>query len=416
MRKLLVLMITLGLLVFPSVNYGQSGQAASGVPPIAQPLVREGDFALRLAEVLELGSPTSEPEAESMLSAVGIAPENGWIADYPMTPDAVSELRSAVSEAADSDRLLLTRDEALAAFETLTEELGLGVACETSEEDESGEPPGEYPDYVTPRVVNNYYYNHGPPVLTYYLPPPSYYYLYSWVPYPFWYSGFFFGGYFILRDFNKVIVVDRGVAVVSNHVFHPKRRTHFALDPHKRFNRHRGVSSFRTGEKIHQHRGFRSPEDRRGAQSILNRSHRRHPTQPGGFTRPRGSFKPTGTVGRGTRAGMLSSESGDRGRERGTARALDRRQRSERRSTIDRSRNLGAHHENAQIRGGRAERRHFQPQQRSGTRRALNASPRGRPTRSFQARSSRGAREFSRGSEDQSRRSRFSARGGRGGG
>jgi hypothetical protein len=57
-------------------------------PPAAVPLVREGAFALNLA-ALSLDHPTSEVEAESILGTAGIAPSNGWIADYPVTPDII---------------------------------------------------------------------------------------------------------------------------------------------------------------------------------------------------------------------------------------------------------------------------------------------------------------------------------------
>jgi hypothetical protein len=416
MGKIFVLAITMGLLVLPSVNYGQPEQAASEAPPIAQPLVREGDFAMRLAEVLSIGSPASEPEAESMLSAVGIAPENGWIADYPVTPVTISELRSAVARAAGSNRLPMTRDEALGAFENLIGELGLSVASETSGEQGSGEPPKDYPDYVGPGIVNDYYYDQGPPVVTYYCPPPHYYYLYSWVPYPFWYSRFFFGGFFILRDFNKVIIVNRRKAVVSNHVFHRKSRRYYALGPDRRFRRHRGVSSFRAKGKIHQGRGFRSAGDRKGAQSILNRSFRRNPTHPG--PPARGSFKPRGTLGRGSSAGMLIPES--RGRRRNTgesASALERRLgRSGRSSILNRGGNLGTRREKARIRRGGTfvSRRSLRTQERSGAHRAFNASPRGGPTRKFSrgsaGRRSRGGRAFSRGFIGRSRRAGFSVK------
>ena len=56
----------------------QSDQSTSAVPPVAQPLVREGDFAIGLVKVLEIGIPQKEADAESMLDSAGIAPRNGW--------------------------------------------------------------------------------------------------------------------------------------------------------------------------------------------------------------------------------------------------------------------------------------------------------------------------------------------------
>lgn len=46
-----------------------------GAPPIEQSLVREGFFAIKLAEALKVGPVKSEGEAESMLASVGIGPQ-----------------------------------------------------------------------------------------------------------------------------------------------------------------------------------------------------------------------------------------------------------------------------------------------------------------------------------------------------
>src|SRR3974377_1091063 len=73
------------LLLFFSFGIGLREGNARTAPPISPPLVREGAFAVDLAVALNLGQPSSEAEAESMLGEVGIAPRNGWIADYPLT-------------------------------------------------------------------------------------------------------------------------------------------------------------------------------------------------------------------------------------------------------------------------------------------------------------------------------------------
>ena len=67
-----------GLLLMPLAGLSQSDQSTSAVPPVAQPLVREGDFAIGLVKVLEIGIPQNEADAESMLDSAGIAPRNGW--------------------------------------------------------------------------------------------------------------------------------------------------------------------------------------------------------------------------------------------------------------------------------------------------------------------------------------------------
>ena len=86
---------------------------------VEQGLVREGFFALKLAEGLKVGEVKSEAEAESKLALLGIAPKNGWIADYPLTPNIIRELRNGVGEAADSNKIAMNKDEAIKMFEDL---------------------------------------------------------------------------------------------------------------------------------------------------------------------------------------------------------------------------------------------------------------------------------------------------------
>src|SRR5512135_2601745 len=111
MNKMLIFLLTAGLLLTPGLVYAQPDQA-SAKAPISQPLVREGDFAVKLVEVLKIGKANNEAEAETMLTTAGIAPKNGWIADYPVTPDIIGELEKAVGEAADAKRLSMAKDEA----------------------------------------------------------------------------------------------------------------------------------------------------------------------------------------------------------------------------------------------------------------------------------------------------------------
>jgi hypothetical protein len=242
--------------------YVQPGEAATQGPPVAQTLIREGDFAVKLAEGLKIGQAKSEAEAESMLAAIGIAPKNGWIADYPVTPDIIGELQNAISSAVDSDKLGMNREEAVKTFQDLVAEQGLPVKAD------EGEAPAEPPEeYGESEAVNNYYYTEGPPVVTYYPPPWDYGYLYAWVPYPFWYTGFWFPGFFILSDFHLY----HGRNCISNHVIDPRTRASFTVDPATRAAGTAATAatsaSGRTGS-----RGFASPAARTGAASILNRS------------------------------------------------------------------------------------------------------------------------------------------------
>lgn len=295
----------------------QQGEAGTQAPPIAQTLIREGDFAVRLAEVLKIGQAKGEAEAESMLATVGVAPKNGWIADYPITPDIVGELQYAISQAADSKRLSLSRNEALIAFQGLTAEMGLSVVADTPGEVVQNGPPADYGQYSNPDVINNYYYNEGPPVVTYYPPPWDYYYMYAWVPYPFWWSGFWFSGFFILNDFHRPIYGHGGPCFVSNHYRdHGSQRVH-TVDP---VTRHNG-RAFRGEGDLSHGRGFRSAEARNGAASIYGRSYERsgHGNAPNGAnsTRPGGRFQAGHPANRGN--SPAASYSRTRGSERPSA-------------------------------------------------------------------------------------------------
>ena len=244
----------------------QSGETATQPPPIAQTLIREGDFAIILAEALKIGQAKNEAEAESTLASAGIAPKNGWIADYPVTPDIVGELQNAVGTAADSGNLGMKKDEALKAFRTTAVELQLPIIVEVPDRyAESPSPTAS--QYAEPSVINNYYDTEGPPVVTYYAPPPDYYYMYAWVPSPFWCSGFFFPGFFVLRDFHRVIFMHSHACVITNHIRDHRTGRIFAVDPARR-----QAGSILGGKDTPRGTGFNSTEARRGARSIFERS------------------------------------------------------------------------------------------------------------------------------------------------
>ena len=246
-----------------------SGRTAMQAPPIAQVLVREGDFAIKLAEALKIGQAKSEAEAESMLASAGIAPKNGWIADYPVTPDVIGELEKAIGEAADAKGLPMGKNEALRAFRTTAVELELPIVVEVP--DRYAESPSPTtPQYTEPSVVDNYYYTEGPPVVTYYPPPPDYYYLYAWVPSPFWWSGFYFPGFYILHDFHRVIFMDRHACVITNHIRDHRTGRIFTIYPERS---HEG-RTFGVGDTPHM-KGFNSAEAQNGARSISERSRQR---------------------------------------------------------------------------------------------------------------------------------------------
>ncbi len=307
------------------------GETATQPPSIAQTLIREGDFAIKLAEALKIGQVKNEAEAESTLASAGIAPKNGWIADYPMTPDIVGELQNAVGTAADSGKLGVKKDEALKAFRTTAVELELPIVAELPDGyAESSAPTAS--QYAEPSEINNYYDTEGPPVVTYYPPPPDYYYMYAWVPSPFWCSGFFFPGFFILHDFHRVIHRHGHACIITNHIRDHRTGRFHAIDPARRHAR--GIFE---GKDTPHRRGFNSAEARKGASSILERSRNRvglsRPSMPatGRGLRGRDSIYSGSGHGterriynRGSRPSGLNSHNGYQGRSSGVDRRTNR--------------------------------------------------------------------------------------------
>ncbi len=289
------LAVSMALVLMSAVAYAQTGQPSTSPPPLSQPLVREGDFAVALADALKIGPAADEAEAENALNQVGIAPRNGWIADYPVTPDIVGELQTAVGDAADAGRLSMGKDEALNAFQNVITQQALDVKMDTSGRD-LGDTSGV--EYAEPTVINNYYSTEGPPVVTYYAPPPDYSYLYTWVPYPFWWWDFWFPGFFVLTDFH-VRVHDHGHGhhghgeherghgeFVSNHYRDPHSGRMSRVDPTSRF---RG-GTLPAGERTR----WSSPSGQSGAQSI----YRTRRTPSGGATGVTSGRTPGVTGGR----------------------------------------------------------------------------------------------------------------------
>ena len=228
-RKVCLSAVFVLLLWLPLTLYAQEAEP----PSVGAPLVREGDFAIELSSALGLGQTEDEVEAESWLGEAGIAPRNGWIADYPVTPDIVGELQTSVGYAADANKISMGRDEAQNQLITVCTQFGLSVTPYTSS---TRALPPSCDNYPNPVIINEYYSDEGPPVVTYYCPPPDYYYLYAWVPYPFWWSGFWFSGFFILHDFHRHHFVHNRVKFVSNHFNDVKRNKVFRVDPVTRFN------------------------------------------------------------------------------------------------------------------------------------------------------------------------------------
>ena len=196
--KGLLTIVLMTMAAFAAVPVLVNAQTDGTAAPLSQPLVREGTVAARLSDVLKLGPVAGEAEAESALSAAGIAPRNGWIADYPVTPDIADELEASVMDAAETGILSLTKDAAVDAFRGVIAEYGLPAPADGA----AGSAEASPTDYPDAEAMNNYYESEGPPVVTYYAPPSDYAYMYDWVPSPFWWSGLWFSGFFILTDFD----------------------------------------------------------------------------------------------------------------------------------------------------------------------------------------------------------------------
>ena len=233
MRKMLSVTLAASLFLYPFAALAEDYEAQISeplqVPPVAQTLVREGDFAIKLAATLNLGSPTDEASAEDMLAKAGIVPNNGWLSDYPVTPEIIGQLRDSIDKAASEGKLPTTAEEAKQGLSYLATQMNLPAPAvpQTPTQEYTGVPS------IPPNsgMVEQYYYDQGPPVITYYPPPVYYGYLYDWVPYPTYWFGFWFPGYYICHSFTRVVIVNKSPVIVSNHVIDGQTKRVAAVDP-----------------------------------------------------------------------------------------------------------------------------------------------------------------------------------------
>ena len=218
-----------------------SDKAKQSVPQ----LVREGELAVRLLSALGLGTADDEVAAESRLADAGVAPRNGWVANYPVTPDIIGELYKSVRDAAAADRIPMSIEAALGQLSQVINELGLAVKPADKDRKSASRERGN-PVQID---ESEFYAADGPPVVSYYRPPADYFYLYSWVPYPFWWSGIWFGGYYILNDFHRPHYRGNRVYFYSNHYNDIRRHRVFRIDPYERYRgrTYYGIGSSRRG-------------------------------------------------------------------------------------------------------------------------------------------------------------------------
>ena len=213
MKALLLSIMAAGLLLtFVALEVRAEGEPTTELSPLTPPVVREGDFAVKLGEMVGLGQVTDEVDAESLLTEIGLSPRKGWIADYPVTPVVLGELRAAMIDSSESGRLTITETDALENFDRLALELGLAID-QGSEQEYAEQPIGgpspQQPAYGESPETENYYMAEGPPVMTYYPPPLPYYSYYDWVPCPFYFSGRHFSGFFIQHNPHMVQKLER---------------------------------------------------------------------------------------------------------------------------------------------------------------------------------------------------------------
>jgi hypothetical protein len=219
------------LFLVPPEIQAHSRKPDAELPPVAQNLVRQGTFAVRLLTSLGMGKSGDEPAAERRLGESGIAPRNGWVADYPVTPDIVGELRKSVTTAVGAGGVKLERDDALKRFADVA--AGFDLSVDAEPDGGTGTAYGQHPEQNS---IVAFFATVGPPVVTYYEPPPDYEHLYCLVPYTFRSRGASFHGFFILKQFHRTIFESGSVKFVTNsfHVF--KSHRVFRIDPVARFS------------------------------------------------------------------------------------------------------------------------------------------------------------------------------------
>jgi hypothetical protein len=223
-KKILVIFLAASLALTLNIGSVSANSSSLKPPPIEQPLVREGEFAVELANALNLTSSHDEAAAESYLVSIDIMPRNGWISDYPMTPDIIAEVGESTARSADAGSLNISGADAARTVDSVSTALNLPIkvadekySYESGDSSSGGSnyeypsssaaPPPDVYEYEGPSIVDvpeeEYYEGYGPPIVTYYPPPWAYAYLYDWVPLPFRWGGIGFGGFFILSDFDR---------------------------------------------------------------------------------------------------------------------------------------------------------------------------------------------------------------------
>jgi hypothetical protein len=305
----------------PQSSASSAIPADTHLPSIEQALIPEGVFAMQLAEALKLGSSLDEAEAEALLSGLGIEPKNGWITDYPVTPTVLGDIEKGIVAASEQGKMTLPKDQVLKLLGEVKTKLGLDIEPASkapaglnrkpekktvySYIDSQGVThytdiyesiPTEYRNSIralslstAQRIsdntwdnrarisdpeslaipisddINDYYEEQGPPVVTYYSPPVPYDYLYTWTPYPFWSTGVYFPGFFVLNNFHRKITFNRHPHFVSHHAKGGKRHRH----PFS-------AGSVKKSKRLAPSSWFSTPKARTGAKAIVSSKQNRY--------------------------------------------------------------------------------------------------------------------------------------------
>ncbi|GEM_PF-3706292 len=205
-QGLLIIALMSGTFLFPTLAVALNEPLPDEEEQtIAPSVARQGDFALRLAQSLGLPAAEDEEGAIRALNALGIHAVDGWMADYPMTPQIAAELRDAVIATAAAGQLNMSLDAAMGAYAELVAEFGLPPPVDLAPGYASGGgPANRYVPSCDGTALGYYYDSFGTPIYTYCRPPAAYLYLYSWVPCGFQWQGRVFTGFFILNHFNRI--------------------------------------------------------------------------------------------------------------------------------------------------------------------------------------------------------------------
>jgi hypothetical protein len=207
MKTWLSIITAASLLILPVSILAADAERSSSYqsPPVEQPLVREGDFAIKLAAELNLGTADDEETAVTLLAQVGVAPANGWLPDYPVTPQILGQLSEAITQAVADGSLRIAPGDADQILSRVAAEMSLPEPAGSAGTETVATAPSDA------AVINTYYASEGPPIITYYAPPPQYLYLYDWVPYPAYWYGYWFSGFYICHNFTTTVFVTNNI-------------------------------------------------------------------------------------------------------------------------------------------------------------------------------------------------------------